>query len=166
MRSAPPALAAMLLTGLLISACGGSSKPSTTSSSSTSATSQTSTATSTTQTTTAITGTMISPGVVRATSGPISATLHATTHKPRVNAAWPISFNATNNGLPARAEVSYEYLFNEAVVAKRSHIRFTGHFSDIFRWPPASVGYPLTFRAVILAAGRTIYLEYPVTVER
>lgn len=162
LRSAPPALAAALLAGLLIGACGGSGKPATSSSTS----SQTSTQSATTQTTTAVTGTVVSPGVVRATSGPISATLHATTHKPRVNQAWPISFDVTSEGSPARAEVRYQYLFGGNVVAKRSHYRFTGHFSDIFRWPASSVGYPLTFRAVILASGKTLYLEYPVQVER
>jgi hypothetical protein len=60
--------------------------------------------------------------------------------------------------------VSYEYLFGGQVVAHRSHYTFTGHFSDIFRWPSSAVGYPLTFRAVIVAGGQTVNLDYPVQV--
>jgi hypothetical protein len=60
--------------------------------------------------------------------------------------------------------VSYEYLFGGQVVAHRSHYTFTGHFSDIFQWPSSAVGYPLTFRAVIVSEGVTIDLDYPVQV--
>lgn len=162
-RSVPLMIGAALLAGALLSACGGSSKPASTA---TSTSTQSSTTQTTTQTVTAVTGTVVSPGVVRATSGGIVATLHATTHKPKVNAAWPISFEVTSDGSPAKAEVRYQYLFGGNVVARRSHYRFTGRFSDIFRWPASSVGYPLTFRAVILVSGKTLYLEYPVKVQR
>ena len=60
--------------------------------------------------------------------------------------------------------MSYEYLFGGQVVAHRSHYTFTGHFSDIFKWPSSAVGYPLTFRAVIVSDGATINLDYPVQV--
>jgi hypothetical protein len=96
----------------------------------------------------------------------VSATLHASTHHPRVGAAWPISFAVTSQGKAARAEVAYEYLFGAQVVAHRSHYRFTGHFHDVFRWPASAVGYPLTFRAVITSGGGTLNLDYPVQVLR
>ena len=60
--------------------------------------------------------------------------------------------------------MSYEYLFDGQVVARRSHYTFTGHFSDVFMWPSSAVGYPLTFRAVIVSEGATIDLDYPVQV--
>jgi hypothetical protein len=104
------------------------------------------------------------PGVVTASAGAVSATLHAGTHHPRVNRAWPIRFTVTDAGRPARASVSYEYLFGGQVVARRSHYTFTGRFADIFRWPSSAAGYPLTFRAVIVAGGQTIDLDYPVQV--
>jgi hypothetical protein len=64
------------------------------------------------------------------------------------------------------ATVSYEYLYGAQVVARRSHYRFVGDFSDIFIWPVAAVGYPLTFRAVVVSGGTTINLDYPVQVTR
>jgi hypothetical protein len=103
---------------------------------------------------------------VSATAGDVQATLHAATHHPKVDAPWPISFRVTKASRPVRAKVSYEYLFAGNVVAKRSDYAFTGHFSDLFRWPASAAGYPLTFRAVITAAGQTLYLDYPVQVLR
>ncbi len=75
-------------------------------------------------------------------------------------------FIVTSDGSPAKATLSYEFLFEGSVVAKRSHYTFTGTFSDIVRWPAASSGLPITFRAVIVSGGRTLYLDYPVEVIR
>jgi len=94
----------------------------------------------------------------------VTATLHASTHQPKVERPWPIRFTVARGGSPAAASVSYEYLFAGQVVARRSHYTFTGHFSDVFKWPAGAVGYPLTFRAVIVAGATTINLDYPVQV--
>jgi hypothetical protein len=104
------------------------------------------------------------PGIVVGSAGGVTATLHAGTHHPKVGAPWPIRFRVSSGGRPARASVSYEYLFGGQVVAHRSHYTFTGHFSDVFKWPSSAVGYPLTFRAVIGSGGKTINLDYPVQV--
>jgi hypothetical protein len=99
--------------------------------------------------------------------GDVTATLHvARGHHPRVGERWPISFAVTSAGRPAKAEVAYEYLFGGAVVAHRSHYRFTGAFHDTFNWPASAVGYPLTFRAVIISKGVMLNLDYPVQVHR
>lgn len=155
-----------VLAGLLLSACGGSGKPAASKSSATTSTSSAiTTATSTTATATAVTGTSTS-NVVSATANGITATMRAATHSPKVNVGWPISFTVVRAGAPVQAKVSYEYLFAGNVVAKRSNYTFTGHFSDLFHWPGSAVGYPLTFRAVILAGGQTLNLDYPVQVVR
>jgi hypothetical protein len=165
----------MRLTGLvaaaaccaLLAACGGSK--SATPASTTTATSATTASTPTTPgqgASSSGTSRETAPGVVRASQGGVSARLQATTHHPRVNAAWPISFTVTSQGTAAKAEVAYEYLFGGQVVAHRSHYRFTGHFHDLFRWPASAVGYPLTFRAVITNGGATLNLDYPVQVVR
>lgn len=107
---------------------------------------------------------IVSAHVVSATAGTLTATMHAAGHDPRVNAPWPIAFAVTSGGKPARAEVAYEYLFGGQVVAHRSHYRFTGSFHDVFQWPASAVGYPLTFRAVIVSEGVTFNLDYPVQV--
>ncbi len=101
---------------------------------------------------------------VSASSGGVTASLHAGTHTPKVERPWPIHFIVTHGGQPAGASVSYEYMLGGQVVAHRSHYTFKGHFSDVFRFPAAAVGYPLTFRAVIVSDGVTINLDYPVQV--
>lgn len=113
---------------------------------------------------TTVTGTSAAPGVVTGSARGVTATLHAGTHDPKVNVSWPIHLTVTRMGAPARASVSYQYLFAGQVVARRSHYVFVGHFSDAFHWPPSAVGYPLTFRAVIVSGAVTIYLDYPVQV--
>jgi len=92
--------------------------------------------------------------------------MHAGTHTPRAGHSWPIHFTVTLGGAPARAAVAYEYLLAGQVVARRSHYEFDGRFSDVFVWPAAAIGYPLTFRAVITVAGITLNLDYPVKVRR
>jgi hypothetical protein len=92
--------------------------------------------------------------------------MRASSHHPRVNRPWPVSFTVSQAGKPATARVRYEYLFGGQVVARRSNYRFTGRFHDTFIWPPSAVGYPLTFRAVISSASTTLNLDYPVQVTR
>jgi hypothetical protein len=147
---------------LLLAGCGSSSKTKATQTSSAAASQQTAASVSTSQP--SIPGTPTVAGLVTGASGAVTATLHASTHHPKVNQAWPIRFTVARAGRPARASVSYEYLFGGQVVAHRSHYTFTGHFSDVFRWPSSAVGYPLTFRAVIVSEGATIDLDYPVQV--
>jgi hypothetical protein len=101
---------------------------------------------------------------VSASAGGVTASMHAGSHHPKVGRPWPIRFMATRGGHAVKASVSYEYLFAGQVVARRSHYTFTGRFSDIFIWPSSAVGYPLTFRAVIVSGATTINLDYPVQV--
>lgn len=163
--SLPCAAAIALLVAVLLSACGGSGKSNTTAST-TSPSSSSTTASSSTSTGGGVTGTNTAPGVVSASAGGVSARLHATTHSPKVNVPWPISFTVSKAGAPVQAKLSYEYLFGGNVVAKRSNYTFTGHFSDRFLWPGSAAGYPLTFRAVVIAGGQTLNLDYAVQVVR
>jgi hypothetical protein len=147
----------------LLAACGGS-KGVTTARTVTSR--STATASTTTRGQSGGSSRETAPGVVRASQGAVAASLRASTHHPRANVHWPISFTVTKSGKPAKAEVSYEYLFGGQVVAHRSHYRFTGGFHDVFTWPASAVGYPLTFRAVIKSGGVALDLDYPVQVVR
>lgn len=103
---------------------------------------------------------------MRAAAQGLSATMHASTHHPRVNRPWPVSFMVTRAGRPAQAHVRYEYLFAGQVVARRSDYAFSGRFHDRFLWPSSALGYPLTFRAVIASGGTTLDLDYAVQVVR
>ncbi len=151
---------------LLVAGCGSSSGSNSTRASTATSTPQATTSTSaaSTPSTSTTQATSTAAGLVTSTSGAVTATLHAGTHHPKVNRAWPIRFTVTSAGRPAKASVSYEYLFAGQVVAHRSHYTFTGHFSDIFSWPSSAVGYPLRFRAVIVSEGATVNLDYPVQV--
>jgi len=91
--------------------------------------------------------------------------MHAGSHHPRANVSWPVRFSVTRGGAPVPASVSYEYLFGGQVVAHRSHYDFSGRFSDVFVWPSAAVGYPLTFRAVVVSGRMTFDLDYKVQVD-
>ncbi len=148
---------------LLPIGCGSSSKSRSTVSSTGTSTQQTTAPTPTTSAP-STPSPATAARVVTGSSGAVTATLLAGTHHPRVERPWPIHFTVTSGGRAARAGVSYEYLFGGQVVAHRSHYTFTGHFSDIFKWPSTAVGYPLTFRAVIVSGGATINLDYPVQV--
>jgi hypothetical protein len=106
------------------------------------------------------------PDVVSIAIGTARAAMHASTHAPIAGRPWPIHFTVTVSGAPARASVSYQYLLAGQVVARRSHYHFDGHFSDVFVWPAAAVGYALTFRAVVETGGSTLNLDYPVKVRR
>jgi hypothetical protein len=142
--------AAPLLATLALAACGGSStKPAPASRAGTSKAAG-----------------VGAPGIVTVTRDGLTASMHPQSRHPVVERPWPISFTVTRSGRPARASVSYEYLLDEQVVARRDHYAFDGHFADVFKWPAAAVGYPLTFRAVIQAAGTVIDLDYPVQVVR
>jgi len=155
-----PGIAGLCCT-MLLGACGGSKGTTAT----TASTRPTSTAGSTTNTGGEATPShVVSVYVVTATSGAVTARMNAAGHNPRVGVPWPVSFVVKSNGKPAKAEVRYEYLFGGQVVARRSHYRFTGSFHDTFDWPASAVGFPLTFRAVIISEGITLNLDYPVQV--
>jgi hypothetical protein len=105
-------------------------------------------------------------GTVAGSSAGVTATMHVGTHHPKAGRPWPVRFTVTRGGRDVFASVSYEFLFAGQVVARRSHYIFHGRFSDVVVWPASAVGYQLTLRAVIGAAGATINLDYPVQVTR
>jgi hypothetical protein len=168
---------AMMLVALMLTACGSGSKSAsatttrTSSASTSSTTAPGATGAPVATTTTAGSSDLSAPDVVTGSAGGVTATMHLGGHHPIVNHAWPISFIVSASGAPARANVNYEYLFGGQVVARRSPAAgpsntFTGHFSDFFLWPAAAVGYPLTFRAVIVSGKATLNLDYAVQVVR
>ena len=108
-----------------------------------------------------------SSALVKASSGPLSATLLPSAHTPKVNVKWPITVTATLSGKPAHATAFYEFLFGGAVVSTQyvrnnKHFSFTGHFSDTLLFTPDSAGEPLTLSVVIKAAGHTVDLNWSI----
>jgi hypothetical protein len=107
--------------------------------------------------------------VIKGSSGPLAATLAPSTHTPKINTLMPISVTATLNGKPAHATAAYQFLYGGAVVAptqypyNNKHFSFTGHFSDKLNFPASSLGFTLTLRVVIKAAGHTVNLPCSIT---
>ena len=113
------------------------------------------------------TGGAASLPLVKASSGPLSATLQPSTHTPKVNVKWPITVTATLSGKPAHATAFYDFLFGGQVVSTQyvnnnKHFSFTGHYSDKLLFPPQSAGEPLTLSVVITSAGHTVKLDWSI----
>src|ERR671930_35296 len=94
---------------------------------------------------------------------PFKATLHAPTHRPRVNSAWVITIRATDlQGRPIRARLTMRFLFAGVPVGKVDNGRvytFVGTWrekrGEEIRFPPAARGQRLTFEALVTVRGRT-----------
>ena len=120
---------------------------------------------------------------------PFVATLKATTHSPKANAAWPITVTVrSHSGRSLRATATYQFVYNGQVVATRypspkadlhskcnqegtcrhSAYPFTGRLRDpTVTWPARSAGIALEFRVVIKVKGLgTRNLDYSVRVRR
>ena len=120
---------------------------------------------------------------------PFVATLKATTHSPKANAAWPITVTVrSHSGRSLRATATYQFVYNGQVVATRypspkadlhskcnkegtcrhSAYPFTGRLRDpTVTWPARSAGIALKFRVVIKVQGLgTRNLDYSVRVRR
>ena len=106
--------------------------------------------------------------IIKASSGPLSATLAPSTHTPKINTLVPIKVTATLHGKPVKATAVYQFLFGGSVVGNgypynNKHYSFTGHFSDKLNFPASSLGFPLTLRVVIKAADHTVNLNCSIT---
>ncbi len=97
-------------------------------------------------------------------------TLHGANHAPAANKKWPYSLTVTDAaGKPLSGTVDIEFLFAGQVVGHDTpptHAVKDGHWHDRLTFPPAAVGQPLTFRAVVHTQQGSITLDWPVTVHR
>jgi len=117
---------------------------------------------------TGATSTAAAATVIKGSSGPLVATLTPSTHTPKINTLVPIAVTATLSGKPAHATAAYEFVFAGAVVSTQyprnnKHFSFSGHFSDQLNFPASSLGFTLTLRVVIKAAGHTVNLNCSIT---
>jgi hypothetical protein len=106
--------------------------------------------------------------LLAAVSLPFTATLHASTHTPKVGAAWPISIRVTDlQGHPTRARVTMRLLFGGIPVGKVDGGRvftFVGTWrepkGEEIKFPSAARGQRLTFQAIVTVRGRATKLNY------
>jgi hypothetical protein len=110
----------------------------------------------------------------------VKATLTAETTRPVVDEPWRWTVVVKDaDGKPLRAKMKLQILFGTLVVGcwKRTAITqctgtspgtwiaFRGKRTGTLTWPQASVGQKLTFRALVVAGGRTLRLRVPVTIQ-
>ena len=69
------------------------------------------------------------------------------------------------SGRPLRARVHLQVLFNGAPVGEIGVHTVVGVWKETINWPPESAGHPLVFHAEVTAAGSTVKLDYPLTVQ-
>jgi hypothetical protein len=113
------------------------------------------------------TSTPTAPASTTPKQGQLIATLSAPNHSPKVGSTWRITVTAHDRaGHPVKAHVQYLFLYNGAVVARRSNYAFEGVFHDTINWPANAIGLPLTFRALVTSSVGTQALDYPVKVSR
>jgi hypothetical protein len=150
-------LAAVL--SLAVAGCGGSSRP----------TPQPTHATVTTATTTPTTPLPVTGGR-SVSAGALRATLSGENHTPTVNQPWPYSIKVTNaTGQPLSGTVAIEFLFGGQIVARDkppTHPITNGLWQSTLKLPTASVGYPLTLRAIAHTPAGSITLNWPITVRQ
>jgi hypothetical protein len=98
------------------------------------------------------------------------ATLSAPSHKPRATKPWPITVKVTNaSGKPIAATLRMNVLFGGAIVGKVDSgkvYRFVGRHHEVITWPKQSIGYALTFQAVVTVKGKTKKLDWPLKVRK
>jgi hypothetical protein len=102
--------------------------------------------------------------------GALRATINGENHRPTVNRPWPYSIKVTNaTGQPLSGTVAIEFLFGGQIVAHDkppTHQIVNGLWQSTLTLPTASVGYPLTLRAIAHTSVGSITLNWPITVRR
>jgi hypothetical protein len=95
---------------------------------------------------------------------PFKATLRASTHRPLATRPWRYVVRVTDlQGRPIQARARFRILFSGPTPPPPRELglrRFRGTFEGTYRWPRATRGEPLIFRAIVTAKGATRRLSY------
>jgi hypothetical protein len=96
----------------------------------------------------------------------LSVQLSAPRSEPEAGRLWPITVKAhSSGGAPVTGTVSYAFLFNGSVVARRPGGTIKGGiFHDWLEFPAKALGFPLTLEVVVKTAGQSGSVSRPVTV--
>ena len=87
-------------------------------------------------------------------AGPLTFTMSASSHKPKVGEDWTLNAGATRDGSPISGRVRVDALFQGAPVQDIDTKRLKdGTYSYKNAWPQQAVGYPLTIRIRVNAGG-------------
>jgi hypothetical protein len=105
-------------------------------------------------------------------AAPLTVTLHAAGHSPKVNVKWPWSVTATSGGKPVAGTVTAQVTcpvcgvraveFGGVKNKFVTNVKFKGRFSDFVIYPAISRGVPVTFRVTVKTALGKRVVNYPV----
>ncbi len=144
-------LAALVLSVAIVG-CGGGGQTSTSATSST-------TTSPTTQ----------SSGSAQVLTGPVHARLRGQSLTPIQGRDWTYSVRVTDaSGRPLSGSVEIQFVFGDQVVGRDTppvHPIRNGVWQDRLTFPAASVGQPLTFRAVVHTSLGSVTLDWPIRVK-
>ena len=106
---------------------------------------------------------------------PLTATLTAPTHTPKIKTRWYYTVRATVAGKPAAGKLSAQIVdpiggshpvqFGSST-KNITNWPFTGRFRDFIIWPASSTGIPLKLRIVVKAGSAKRTLTFAVTPRR
>ena len=109
------------------------------------------------------------------TAAPLTVTLTAPTHGPKIKTRWYYTVRATLAGKPAAGKLtaqivdpiggSHPVQFGSST-KNITNWRFTGRFHDFIIWPASSVGIPLKLRVVLRLGSASRTLTFAVTPRR
>jgi hypothetical protein len=109
-----------------------------------------------------------SGGSPAVSAGPVRASLAAANHAPRQGKEWPYRVRVSDAaGRPLSGTVEIQFVFGGQVVGRdtpRTHPVTHGTWHDRLVFPPASVGQPLTVRAVVHTSQGSVTLDWPIKV--
>jgi hypothetical protein len=105
-------------------------------------------------------------------AAPLTATLTAPTHTPKIKTRWYYIVRATQASKPAAGKLtaqivdpigsSHPVQFGSST-KNLTNWPFTGRFRDFIIWPSSSRGIPLKLRVVVKVGSVKRVLTYPVT---
>jgi hypothetical protein len=107
-----------------------------------------------------------------ASVAPFSVKIEAATHMPKANAKWPVRIVATSrSGEPVAGKLTMRILVGGTQVGTVDNgrvYRFVGSWHEKsgheIAWPPAAVGEPVVFQAVVTVRGVTRKANYTINV--
>ena len=148
--------AGAVLAAVSLAACGGSSS---------SSTSSTHSGTASTSSATRAGGSSSS-----VSTGPVHGTLVGANHAPKINVKWPYAVTVADvAGQPLDGTVTINFTFGGQVVGHDTpptHKLANGRWHDNLKFPPQSLGEPISLQAVIDTSKGSITLAWPVTTTR
>jgi hypothetical protein len=104
------------------------------------------------------------------TTGPVHGTLVGPNHSPKISVNWPVTITVADAaGHPLDGTVTINFTFAGQVVGHDTpptHALKNGRFRENLKFPPQSLGEPISMQAVVHTGKGSITLTWPVKTTR